>query len=75
VATIVNSILALVASISSKAAVTRMSAATGVKLAMLRPYLDDTRAAEIVATHYNEPVTQARAQVARAEQMEINAGF
>ncbi|MGA3129953.1 MAG: hypothetical protein ABSD59_04085 [Terracidiphilus sp.] len=75
VATIVNSILALVASISSKADVTRMSAATGVKLAMLRPYLDDTRAAEIVAAHYNEPLTQARVQVARAEQMEMNAGF
>ena len=75
VATIVNSILALVASISSKAAVTKMSAATGVKLAMLRPYLDDNRAAQIVAAHYNEPLTQARAQVVRAEQMEMNARF
>ena len=75
VATIVNTILALVASISSKAAMARMSAATGVKLAMLRPYLDHTRAAEIVAAHYNEPLTMARMQVARAEQMEMNAGF
>jgi len=75
VATIVNTILALVASISSKAAVAQMSAATGVKLAMLRPYLDHTRAAEIVAAHYNEPLTVARMQVLRAEQMEMNAGF
>jgi hypothetical protein len=52
-----------------------MSAATGVKLAMLRPYLDHTRAAEIVAAHYNEPLTMARMQVLRAEQMEMNAGF
>jgi hypothetical protein len=75
VATIVNTILALVASISSKAAVARMSAATGVKLVMLRPYLDHTHAAEIVAAHYNEPLTVARMQVARTEQMEMNAGF
>jgi hypothetical protein len=75
VATIVNTILALVASISSKAAVTKMSAATGVKLSMLRPYLDNNRAAEIVAAHYNEPLTLARVQVAQTEQTAINAGF
>jgi hypothetical protein len=75
VATIVNTILSLVASISSKAAVAQMSAATGIKLAKLRPYLDDTRAAKMVAAHYNEPLAQARAQVARGEQMEMDAGF
>ncbi len=75
VATVVNTILSLVASISSKASVARMSAATGVKLAMLRPYLDHTRAAEIVAAHYNEPLTVARMQLAQTEQAEINAGF
>jgi hypothetical protein len=75
VATIVNTILSLVASISSKAAVTKMSAATGIKLAMLRPYLDETRAAELLAAHYGESPAQARAQVARAEQLEMNAGF
>lgn len=75
VATIVNTLLSLVASISSKAAVASMSAATGVKLATIRPLLDEDRAAEIVAAHYNEPVTVARAQVARAEQAEMNAGF
>jgi hypothetical protein len=29
----------------------------------------------LVAAHYNEPLTVARMQVARAEQAEINAGF
>ena len=75
VATIVNTILALVASISSKAAVQKMSAATGVKLSMLRPYLSDRRAAEIVATHYNESLSKAQAQVAQTEEMEMSAGF
>ncbi len=75
VATVVNTILSLVASISSKASVARMSATAGVKLAMLRPYLNDTRAAEIVAAHYNEPLTVARMQLAQTEQAEINAGF
>jgi hypothetical protein len=75
VTTIVNTILSLVASVSSKAAVANMSAQTGIKLAMLRPYLNETRAAEIVAAHYNEPLTVARMQVAQAEQMETNAGF
>ena len=75
VATIVNTVLALVASISSNAAVANMSAQTGIKLAMVRPYLNDTRAAELVAAHYNEPLSQARAQVAQVEQTEIDAGF
>jgi hypothetical protein len=75
VATIVNTILALVASISSKAAVANMSAQTGIKLAMVRPYLNDTRAAELVAAHYGEPLSQARVQVAQGEQAEIDAGF
>jgi len=75
VATVVNTILSLVASISSKADVVRMSAQTGIKLAVLRPYLNDTRAAELVAAHYNEPLTVARMQVVEVEQAEINAGF
>jgi hypothetical protein len=75
VATIVSTILALVASISSKAAVANMSAQTGIKLAMVRPYLNSTRAAELVAAHYGEPLTVARMQVAQTEQMEMSAGF
>ena len=75
VATIVNSMLSLVASISSKTAVRKMSAETGVKLATVRPYLDGNRAAELVAAHYGEPMTVARTQVARAELAEMQAGF
>jgi len=75
VATIMSTILALVASISSKAAVANMSAQTGIKLSMVRPYLNNTRAAELVAAHYNEPLSQARAQIAQVEQAEIDAGF
>jgi hypothetical protein len=75
VGTIASSILALVESISSKAAVAHMAAQTGVKLSMVRPYLNDSRAAEIVAAHYGEPVARARMQVAQAEQAEISAGF
>ena len=47
----------------------------GIKLAMVLPYLNNTRAAELVAAHYGEPLSQARAQVAQVEQAEINAGF
>ncbi len=75
VATIVNSILSLVASISSKAAVRKMSSETGIKLSMVRPYLDSNRAAELVAAHYGEPMTVARTQVAQAEFAEMQAGF
>ena len=75
VAIIANTILSLVASISSKAAVANMSAATGVKLSTVRPYLDHAHAAEILAAHYNEPVALARAQMARAEQADMTAGF
>ena len=75
VGTIVNAILALVQSISSKAAVAQMAAHSGVKLAMVRPYLDEGRAAGVVAAHYGEPVTTAQVQIALAEQAETNAGF
>jgi len=75
VSTIVNAILALVQQISSKAAVAQMASHAGVKLAIVQPYLDESGAAAIVATHYVEPVAEAQAQVAQAEQEEVNAGF
>ena len=75
VSTIVNAILALVQQISSKAAVAQMASHAGVKLAIVQPYLDKSGAAAIVATHYVEPVAEAQAQVAQAEQEEVNAGF
>jgi hypothetical protein len=75
VGTVVSAILSLVQSISSKAAVARMASESGIKLAAVEPYLNLSRSAQVVAVHYGEPVELARAQVARAEQTEINAGF
>ncbi len=75
VATIVNAILALVQSVSSKAQVARMAAESGIKLAAVRPYLDGSREVEMVAAHYGEPVGLAEVQVAQAEQVEVAAGL
>jgi hypothetical protein len=75
VGTILVAILALVQSISSKAQVAQMAAQSGVKLAAVEPYLNEGRAAEIVAAHYGEPVEVARAQVVQVTQAEMSAGF
>lgn len=72
---IVSAILALVQSVSSKTAVARMVADSTIKLATVRPYMDEGKAAEIVAGHYGEPVEMARMHVAHAEQNEAQAGF
>lgn len=75
VGTIVTAILALVQSVSNKAAVAQMAARSTIKMAAVRPYLNETQAAEIVAGHYGEPVAMARMQVAHAELHEVQAGF
>jgi hypothetical protein len=75
VGTIVVAILSLVQTISSKAQVAQMASASHVKFAAVEPYLNEDRAAQIVAAHYREPVEIARAQVAQAEQAEMSAGF
>ncbi len=75
VSTIVSAILALVQSVSSKAAVAQMAANSGIKLAQVRPYMDSSQAAAIVAGHYGEAVELARIRVARAERNEVLAGF
>jgi hypothetical protein len=75
VGTIVSAILALVQSVSSKAAVAWMAADSTIKLASVRPFMDEGIAAGIVASHYGEPVELARVQVARAEYNEMQAGF
>ena len=75
VATIVSAILALVQTISSKAQVAQMADQSTIKLAAVRPLLDDSTAAAVVASHYGEPVQMARAQVAQAEYAEAQAGF
>ena len=75
VGTIVVAILSLVQTISSKAQVAQMASESSVKLAAVGPYLNEDRSAQIVATHYNEPVSLARLQVAQAAQAETSAGF
>ncbi len=75
VGTILNAMLALVISVSSKAQVAQMAAQSSIKLAQLRSYRNEGKAAEIVASHYGEPVGLARVQVAQAEQYEVSAGF
>jgi hypothetical protein len=75
VATIVIAILALVQSISNKAAVARMASQSNLKLAAVEPYLNRTREAGIVAAHYGEPVALARMQVAQAANSATQAGF
>jgi hypothetical protein len=75
VATVVGSILALLQSVSTQDDVARMAAGSTIKLAAVEPYLDNARAAAIVADHYGEPVSTAAVQVARVEQEQIAAGF
>jgi hypothetical protein len=75
VGTIVSAILALVQSVSSKTAVAQMAAASPIKLAAVRPFLNSAQAAAIVAAHYNEPVALARLQAAQAQRAEMDAGF
>jgi len=75
VGTIVSTILALVQSVSSRAAIAQMAARSTIKLAAVRPFMDEGKAAAMVAGHYGEPVVLARMQVARTEQNEMQAGF
>jgi hypothetical protein len=75
VGTIVSAILALVQSVSSKAAVARMAAEARIKLAAVEPFVDRAGATRIVAAHYGVPAALARMQVEQAERSEIRAGF
>jgi hypothetical protein len=75
VATIVSAMLALVSSISSKAAVARMASQSTIKLAQVRPYMDEGKAAAMVAGHYGEPLNLAAMQVAQLEVSAAHAGF
>ena len=75
VGTVVNAILALAQSVSSKSAVAQMAARATIKMAAVQPFLNGNQAAEIVAEHYGEPVAVARVQVAQVELSEAQAGF
>ncbi|HEV2134185.1 MAG TPA: hypothetical protein VGR47_07970 [Terracidiphilus sp.] len=75
VATAVTAILALIQSISSKQAVAQMAAASTIKLGEVRPFIDISAAAFLVASHYHEPVGAAQVQIAEANRLESGAGF
>lgn len=75
VATIVNAILSLLLSISSKVAVAQMASQSTVKLARIEPYLDHKLATEIIASHYAESTTAAATQLTVAEPHLRQSGF
>jgi hypothetical protein len=75
VATIVVAILALVSSVSDKAAVARMAGISTIKLAAVRPYVDEGKAAATVAGHYSEPIGLSQIQVAQAKTSLTQSGF
>jgi hypothetical protein len=75
VGTVVLAILALVQSISSKVAVARMASESTIKLAVVRPYMDEGMAVAMIAGHYGEPVEWAHVEVAQVEMSTEQAGF
>jgi hypothetical protein len=75
VATIVTTLLSLVQSVSSKAAVAQMAAQSIIKLATVAPYLDLPQAARLLATHYAEPTVAAQTQTRQMERQLTQAGF
>jgi len=75
VATISTAILILVQSVSSKAELAEMAAASPVKLAATDTLRDDEAAAQLLAAHYNQPVAKARKQVVDGKRMAVAAGF
>jgi len=75
VGTAVGTMLALVQGISSKSAVARMARQSPLKVATLRPWINETEAAEMLAAHYGESIASARIQIAHAQAAEIQAGF
>jgi len=75
VGSVVSAILALVQSVSSKAAVARMASAATIKLATVQPFLNEEKTAEMVALRYDEPMDVARVQVMQAEASASQAGF
>jgi hypothetical protein len=75
VATVVNTMLALIAGVSSKAAVARMAADSTIKLAQVEPLMNRELQASIVAEHYGVRETTARYMVDRTLAYGQAAGF
>jgi hypothetical protein len=75
VATIINTILSLVVSISSKAAVAQMAAESPVKLASVQAYIDQEQLRRVLEKRYGySPVVAAQMASAGTAQLE-GAGF
>jgi hypothetical protein len=75
VGTVVLAMLALVQSVSSKVAVARMASQSTIKLATVRPYMDESKAVAMVASHYGEPAEWAHDQERQVELNAAQAGF
>jgi hypothetical protein len=75
VGTVVNAMLALVQSVSSKSAVAKMAASAPIKLAAVRKHMNPSLATAMVAAHYSEAVHEAYLLVACTEAAEIQSGF
>jgi hypothetical protein len=52
-----------------------MASQSTTKLASVRPYMNEGKAAAMVAVHYGEPVNLAAMQVAQLEVSAAHAGF
>ena len=75
VGTVVLAMLALVQSVSSKVAVARMASQSTIKLATVRPYMDESKAVAMVASHYGEPAEWAHDQERQVKLSAAQAGF
>jgi len=75
VATVVSAMLALVVSVSSKAAVARMAAQSKIKLAEVKPYSDPLDSVLIVAQHYDGDLIASTRLVEQGEIALTRAGF
>jgi hypothetical protein len=75
VAVVVNTMLALVSSISSKTAVAAMSQQVPTKLADVRQTINTYNAVRTIAAHYNEPIFVANVQFAMADASLTRSGF
>ena len=75
VGTVVNAMLALVQSVSSRSAVAQMAARAPIKIQDVRTQMNPSLAAAMVAEHYGETNGSAHLLVERTETAEILAGF
>jgi hypothetical protein len=75
VATVVEAMLALVVSISSKSSVAQMTLDSNIKLAAIEPFRNEMQAVKMVASHYGEPQLMAELDISMAQYQLAHAGF